>query len=156
MAFLRPGANGSVRGRAYLVTASQLGDVVAQEVRRAPGSDVANRVAEAAGSLREGEAAHVADGQYDALLRVGSRAGLPMVSITRGEVPGLTLRPPAPAYLWWIGAGLRTTFRWEDHRIARYLASAPGCAGTWSHDDVLAIVGSSSAATAAEPLTGGA
>lgn len=148
IAFLRADAPGRVMARAYLVEAAQLADVVAQETRHAPGSEVADRVEAAVTSMEDGERAHVAAGQYDVVLRLGSREGVPLVSITCGRLDDLDVRRPAPAYLWWIGSGLRATFGWDDHRIAGYLARAPGCAGGWSPEAVASIVAAATASAA--------
>jgi hypothetical protein len=151
MAFLDRDAGGRVAGRAYLVTHQQLADVVAQELRREPGSDVADRVETAVPVLQVGEEAHVAEGQYDALVRVGTRRQAPVVTITRARLGELVLQRPAPAYLWWIGSGLRSAFEWDDDRIASYLAAAPGCGGAWTLGQVTAIVSSPTPSTAAHP-----
>jgi hypothetical protein len=153
IAFLRPDEGSRVMGRAYLVEAAQLGDVVAQEVRREPGSEVATRVEAAVTTMDEGERVHVAEGQYDAVVRLGSRGDVPLVAITRARTADLPLRRPAPAYLWWIASGLRTTFDWPDDRIVEYLARAPGCAGEWSPERVAAIVGAPTATAAGPAVT---
>jgi hypothetical protein len=147
MAFLRRDA-GRAMGRAYLLEAPQLADVVAQEVRQPPGSEVAVRVEEALPTMRDGEHVQVADGPYDVLVRLGSRRGVPAVSITRDRLADLDLRRPAPAYLWWIASGLRRSFGWDDERITTYLATAPGCAGAWPVETVAAIVSGATASAA--------
>src|SRR3954467_542512 len=43
MAFYDPSAPGLVAGRGYLVTAEQLGDIAAQEMRREPGGEFARK-----------------------------------------------------------------------------------------------------------------
>lgn len=141
IAFLRSDDVRRAMGRAYLVEADQLADVVAQEMRHAPGSEVAARVEAALATIGDGDRVHVAESQYDSLVGLGSRDGVPLVGITHSGLDDLELRRPAPAYLWWIASGLRTTFGWDDERIVAYLAEAPGCADEWSPERVASIVG---------------
>jgi hypothetical protein len=148
IAFLQPDGASRAMGRGYLVEAAQLADVVAQEMRHEPGSEVAARVEAALATIREGERVHVAETQYDSLVGLGSREGVPLVGITHSGLADLDLRRPAPAYLWWIASGLRKTFGWDDDRIVAYLARAPGCAGEWSPERIAVIVGGATASAA--------
>ncbi|WP_036569241.1 hypothetical protein [Nocardioides sp. URHA0032] len=126
MAFHDPGGPGQVAARGYLVTPGQFADVVAQEVRQPPGGRVALGIED---WLREQDG--TPDGWdatvlYDSVTVLGRRNGVPLVTIARRDVAGMTPVPPAAAYLSWIVTGLREAHGWETDRIDRYLARMPG------------------------------
>jgi hypothetical protein len=56
---------------------------------------------------------------------------------------GGTPRPgvaPSPAYLRTLAQGLREAHGWPVHRVADYLARAPGAAGTWDPAAIAALL----------------
>jgi hypothetical protein len=121
MAFFDPAGAGSVACRAYLVTVEQFADVAAQEMRLEPGGEFAQAVAEV---LYDITALHrIGPGRYETVARVGDRDGVPLLTITNGDVSALTPTPPSNAYLRAIATGLRESHGWDDDRIAAYLAS---------------------------------
>jgi hypothetical protein len=137
MAFYDTSAPGLVAGRGYLVTAEQLGDIAAQEMRRPPGGDFARKLA---GLLTEVESVHaMGSGRYETVARLGERDGVPMFTVTHGDVAELELAPPSAAYVRWIAAGLREAHGWNSARIADYLSAAPGVKGAWTVDDLTAV-----------------
>jgi hypothetical protein len=137
MAFYDTSAPGLVAGRGYLVTAGQLGDIAAQEMRRPPGGDFARKLA---GLLTEVESVHaMGPGRYETVARLGERDGVPMFTVTHGDVAELELAPPSAAYVGWIAAGLREAHGWDGARIAEYLSAAPGVKGAWTVDDLTAV-----------------
>jgi hypothetical protein len=127
---------GWVAARAYLLTASQFGDVLAQEMRQPPGTDVDLTPVHRAGRHTYGP------GRYQTLLRVGSRYGLPMLTFTSVDHARRTLSAPTAAYLRTMAIGLRESHRWSDSSIGAHLASIPGAQGTWTPHQVAALAGS--------------
>jgi hypothetical protein len=137
MAFYDTSAPGLVAGRGYLVTAEQLGDIAAQEMRREPGGEFAR---ELAGLLTEVQSLHtMGPGRYETVARLGERDGVPMFTVTHGDVADLEPAAPSAAYVRWIAAGLREAHGWDGARIADYLSAAPGVKGAWTVDDLTAI-----------------
>ena len=121
MAFFDPTGAGSVACRAYLVTAEQFADVAAQEMRLEPGGEFAQAVADV---LYDITALHrLGPGRYETVACVGDRDGVPLLTITNGDVPALPPTPPSSAYLRAIATGLRESHGWDDDRIEAYLAS---------------------------------
>ena len=135
MAFFDPDGAGSVACRAYLVTAEQFADVAAQEMRLDPGGEFAQTLAEVLPAV---DALHrMGPGRYETVVRLGTLDDLPLLTVTSGDVPGLTPAAPSPTYLRSIATGLREAHGWEDGRIASYLASATGARGAWTTVTVL-------------------
>ncbi|WP_280506670.1 histone deacetylase [Nocardia farcinica] len=148
-AFYCPDAPGAMPARAYLLTASQFADIVAQEMYRLPGTDL-----DLAPVLRSGRAA-LGPGRYETLVRVGTLAGHPILTCTapwhHTAVPG---NPPAAAYLRHLAAGLVEGHGWTPERIAGYLATRPGADLAWTPETVLDVLRSprrNGSATAAPP-----
>jgi hypothetical protein len=134
MAFFDRGRDGVAACRAYLVTADQFGDIAAQERRREPGGEFARDLA---GLLPDVESVvATGPGHYETVVRVGELDGAPMFTITHHDIASLPLAAPAATYLQWISAGLREAHGYDDTRIARYLAAAPGAAGVWSEAEL--------------------
>ncbi len=134
MAFFDRGRPGFAACRAYLVTADQFGDIAAQERRREPGGEFARDLA---GLLPDVESVvATGPGHYETVVRVGELDGAPMFTITHHDIASLPLAAPAPTYLQWISAGLREAHGYDEIRIARYLAAAPGAAGVWSEAEL--------------------
>jgi hypothetical protein len=138
MAFYDPDHPGSVACRAYLVTVEQFGDVVAQEMRHPPGGDFARALSAVLPEV--GELHTMGPGRYETVLRLGARDGVPMLTVTNGDVTALGLTAPSAPYLRSIATGLREAHGWDDGRIVRYLATAPGLRGAWTPDEVVAAI----------------
>ncbi|WP_432937547.1 histone deacetylase [Kribbella sp. CA-253562] len=130
-------APGLVAGRAYLVTAEQLGDVAAQEMYREPGSAFAHDLAEALDDVDQVRV--MGPGRYETIARLGERDGVPMFTVTDVKAGHLEPSAPSAAYLWWIAAGLREAHGWDASQVADYLSEARGVTGAWSKDDLTNI-----------------
>ena len=135
MAFFDPEGAGSVACRAYLVTPEQFADVAAQEMRLEPGGEFAQALATVLPEVRELH--RMGPGRYETVVRLDTRDGVPLLTVTNGDVRGLALAAPTPPYLRSIATGLREAHGWDDARIASYLAAAPGARGSWTSDTVL-------------------
>jgi hypothetical protein len=138
MAFFDLDGSGSVACRAYLVTTEQFGDVVAQEMRHPPGGRFAQALARESSAI--GELQAMGPGHYETVLRLGARDGVPMLTVTAGDVAALGLAAPSAAYLRAIAVGLREAHGWDDARIAAYLSAASGAVGAWTPAAVLDVV----------------
>ena len=126
MAFYRPEVRGTVAARAYLLTADQVADVVAQETRRPVGTEFS------LSSLPQGAGARVREGGYDRAVRLRDLDGIPAFTITTRRPP--EPNPPSQAYLRWVCAGLRETYDWPEETTAGYLVRCRGVRGVWSTD----------------------
>jgi hypothetical protein len=131
MAFYDPEPDGWVAARAYLLTMGQVNDLVAQETRRPPGTDL--RLDQV---VLDGRGT-VAGARYETVLCLGERAGWPALTITSLDCA----EPVAPAapYLWTIASGLAEAFAWTADGVADYLLAAPGVAGAWTRDRIVAL-----------------
>jgi hypothetical protein len=113
---------GGSAGRGYLITAEQFADVVAQEMRREPGTFVPRVLPQIPGQV-----VHLGDGHYETLACVGLQDGHPVVTMTPpwklGDVP---LVPLAGPYRDVIISGLIESHGWDWDRACRYLAGLPG------------------------------
>jgi hypothetical protein len=139
MAFYDAKAPGTVAGRGYLVTAEQLGDIAAQEMRRESGGEFARKLA---GLLPDIESVHtMGPGRYETVSRLGERDGVPMFTVTHGEASELEPAAPSAAYLRWIAAGLREAHGWDAGQVADYLGGAVGVKGRWGREQLIAVVG---------------
>jgi hypothetical protein len=138
MAFYDAKGPGRVVCRAYLVTAEQLGDIAAQEMRREPGGEFARDLASL---LPEVDSVHtMGPGRYETVARLGERDGVPMFTVTHGEAAELEPAAPSAAYLRWIVAGLREARGWDGRQVAAYLSEARGVRGLWAMTDLSHIV----------------
>ncbi len=135
MAFFDPQGAGSVACRAHLLTAEQFADVVAQEMRLEPGGEFAQALATVLPEVRELH--RMGPGRYETVVRLDTRDGVPLFTVTNGDVRGLELAAPTLPYLRSIATGLREAHGWDDARIASYLAAAPGASGSWTSETVL-------------------
>ena len=135
MAFFDPEGTGSVACRAYLVTAEQFADVAAQEMRLEPGGEFARALASVLPEL--GELHRMGPGRYETVVRVDTRDGVPLLTVTNHDIHGLALAAPSAAYLRSIATGLREAHGWDDARIASYLAAAAGARESWTPAAVL-------------------
>jgi hypothetical protein len=122
MAFYDPEASGAVAARAYLITAEQFVDVLAQETRRSPGMtlDLA--------PVFRGERYSNGVGGYSVLVRVGECNGLPLVTFTRECRAATPFVAPSEPYLAAMAIGLRQAHGWSEVQIDRYLSAIPGAA----------------------------
>ena len=126
MAIYDAGAAGAVAARAYLVTADQFVDVLAQEMRQEPDLDLDLAAVHETGWHSLGA------GRYQTLAHLGERDGLPMLTFTSADVEDHPLNAPSAGYLRTIALGLRESHAWTAAATGRYLAGFPGAAGTWS------------------------
>jgi hypothetical protein len=129
MAFFDPEAPGEVAARAYLITADQFVDVLAQETRRSPGM-----VLDLTPAFR-GKRYSDGVGGYPILVRVGDRGGVPLMTFTRDWHARSTLMAPSETYLAAMATGLREAHGWSPTQIDRYLSAIPGCGKGISHRD---------------------
>jgi hypothetical protein len=120
MAFYDPGARGEVAGRAYLITAEQFVDVLAQETRQSPGISL-----DLTPTFR-GDRFSKGVGGYSILVRVGERGGVPLVTFTRDRRTAPSLAAPSAAYLAAMATGLHEAHGWSQMQINCYLSTLPG------------------------------
>ena len=131
-AFYDHAAAGCVAGRAYLLTANQLGDVAAQEMRREPGGEFAR---ELAALLPDVNALHtMGPGRYETVVRLGERDGRPMFTVTHDPAADLEPAAPTAPYLRWIATGLTEAHGWNTQQVVEYLQAAPGVQKAWTPD----------------------
>ena len=137
MAVYDRAGDGQVAGRAYLLTRDQLGDVVAQEMRREPAGAFARRLA---GALVEADSLQVlGPGRYETLVRLEDLDGRPAFTVTCDDADELEPKAPTAPYLRMIAAGLRDAHGWETAQVVDYLAVAGGVDGAWSREDLEAV-----------------
>lgn len=118
MAFYDPEAPGPSYGTAYRLTAQQFADVWCQE-RRAPlGESLPLERVLADGQWTAGE------GRYDRVLLVGDVDGEPMMTFTFPLGCRPAARPPAPAYVATIEAGLVETWGMTQTAAGAYVSAA--------------------------------
>jgi hypothetical protein len=120
MAFYDPHADGQVAARAYLITADQFIDVLAQETRQSPGITL-----DLAPAFR-GDRYSKGVGGYSVLVRVGEHQGVPLVTFTRDQRTTPSLAAPSAAYLQAMARGLHEAHGWSQMRIGHYLSALPG------------------------------
>ncbi|MEU3628959.1 histone deacetylase [Amycolatopsis coloradensis] len=135
-AFYDPALPGRAFARAYLITAGQFADVVAQEMYREPGTDLDLTPVLATG------AAMLGPGRYETLLHAGDLDGYPVLTFTApwaaDEVAPVA---PSAAYLRMLATGLCDAHGWTLARAAGYLAELSGVRGTQTPGDLLAVLG---------------
>ncbi|MGA4843671.1 histone deacetylase [Streptomyces sp. G45] len=130
-AFYDPDVPGRVYARAHLVTAGQFSDIAAQEMYRAPGTDL-----DLAAAVRDGRTA-LGEGRYETLVCAGHLDGLPLLTFTAPwSLADVPLNPPSAAYLSHLAAGLLEAGAWDEDAVAAYLAGCPGVAGHWPPERV--------------------
>ncbi|MFE3552951.1 histone deacetylase [Streptomyces kronopolitis] len=121
---------------AYLLTAGQFSDLVAQEMDREPGEDL-----DLTPVLTHGRA-RIGPGRYETLVCAGLLDGAPVLTFTAPwHREDIAPNAPSAAYLRHIGAGILAAHGWSVHRTARYLADCPGAAGHWSAGEIAALLG---------------
>lgn len=129
--------SGQVAGRAYLLTCDQVGDVVAQEMRREPAGEFARRLVAA---LAHGDSLQVlGPGRYETVVRLEDVDDRPAFTVTCDDVDELAPQAPTAPYLRTIAAGLRDAHGWEAPQVVDYLAAAEGVEGAWSREDLEAV-----------------
>jgi hypothetical protein len=121
MAFFDPEAPREAAARAYLITAEQFVDVLAQETKRTPGMPL-----DLVPAFR-GERYSQGVGGYPILVRVGDRDGVPLMTFTRDWRTAATLVAPSEIYLAAMATGLREAHGWSPTQIDCYLSTLPGC-----------------------------
>ncbi|MFG2330023.1 histone deacetylase [Streptomyces sp. NPDC048604] len=137
-----PGAAGVAYGRAHLLRAGQFCDIAAQEMDRPPGTDLDLAAVVAGGRLALGP------GIYETLVCAGELDGAPVLTFTAPwSLADVRTRPPSPAYLRHLAAGLDEAGAWDADEIARYLAGLPGAAGHWTERGVRELLGETPAGT---------
>jgi hypothetical protein len=134
MAFFDPSATGEVLARAYLLTSDQFADVLAQELRRAPGAGLDLTPLHRTGRHTYGP------GGYETLVRVGTRKSVAMVTLTCDSPGWRTVNAPSAAYLRTMALGLREAHGLSPQAIADYVCAIPSAAGDWSSADVADLV----------------
>lgn len=117
--------------RGYVITGEQFEDLVAQESKR-PHAPVDWATLRADGRVVVGP------GRYDALVVVGERDGVAMVTFTHPS-PQRDNDTAAPVigYLNMLAEGLRESHGLSDRAIANYLCGGPGASGHWTPDALL-------------------
>ncbi|MGW4890834.1 histone deacetylase [Kitasatospora sp. NPDC004240] len=130
--FYDPSQPGEMPARAYLLTAGQFSDLAAQEMHRAPGTDLDLTRTLATGRDRLGP------GRYQTLVCPGTIDDVPVCTFTAPvALPDAELNAPSPTYLRNVAGGLAEAHDWPVARSARYLATRPGAAGHWTTETVL-------------------
>lgn len=134
VAFFDPGADDRTAARAYLITRSQLADVMAQEMNRDPVADLDLT------DWRIGADHVTGPGGYETLIALGERDRLPMVTLGHQDPDRGALNPPSAAYLRTLATGLQETHDWDADQIGDYLASRPGADLTWTAASVAELL----------------
>jgi hypothetical protein len=134
MAIYAARAAGQIAARAYLITAEQFVDVLAQEMRLEPDLNV-NLTA-----VRETAWHSLGPGRYQTLAHLGDREAFPMLTFTSADVDHPALNTPSDGYLRTIAVGLQESHGWTSAAIGRYLARFPGAAGAWSPGSIARLV----------------
>lgn len=115
--------------RAFLLTAAQLADVIAQESARPVGSVELEPHLRA---LDTGGRVIIGPGRYDTVLHCGTLDGYDCLTFTgRAPMTETEHTTPAADYLAMVASGLRTAHGLEDQAIVEYLRTRPGVAGRW-------------------------
>jgi hypothetical protein len=130
LAVYDPRAAGEVAARAYLITAEQFVDVLAQEMRLQPGLDLD------LAPVQETRWHSYGPGCYQTVAALGVRDDLPMLTFTSADVYARPDNPPSEGYLRTMALGLRECHGWTRSRIGAYLARFPGAAGAWSPESI--------------------
>lgn len=145
LALYDPELDGAAAARAYLVTAAQFSDIAAQEMYRAPGTDL-DLDLDLTTVLRDGRE-RMGPGRYETLMHAGDLDGTPVLTFTAPwRAREVTPTAPSADYLTVIGRGLLDAHPWDAHEVARYLAECPGARGAWEPDAVAALLADASAA----------
>ena len=120
--------------RAFLVTAAQLADVIAQESARSIGSIELEPHLDA---LADQKRTSIGPGRYDTVLHCGEIDDVDCVTFTgRSPMSDTEITTPAADYLWMVATGLRAAHGLDDRDIVEYLCRRPGVAGHWCEADL--------------------
>jgi len=119
-AVLDPSAPGEVPAMAYLLRPGQLADVLAQEMRREPGTDL-----DLPALTRDGHH-QLGPGRYETVVRLGTLDGMPLLTLTAHRCDAAPLNGPSEAYLSTMATGLREGHGWDAERIRSYLSTIAG------------------------------
>jgi hypothetical protein len=110
---------GPTAARAFLITAAQFTDVVAQEMHRVP--EEGDPLEEVVIGGIDGGVHHVGPGHYETLIEVGRLDGAPMLLFTAPHgIDHVEHTEPTPAYLATLGAGLVESRSWTERDVAAY------------------------------------
>ncbi|OLT18443.1 hypothetical protein BJF80_15140 [Serinicoccus sp. CUA-874] len=129
------GEGPEVLARAYLLTDEQFADVVAQEMRRAPGAAL-----DLTPTLRAGRHAY-GPGRYETVHHVGDLEGRPVLTFTADRPTDLSENAPAPAYLRTIASGLVDAHRLSLDEVVRYLRRSPAVGAAWTPGELTELLG---------------
>jgi hypothetical protein len=130
MAIYDARADGEVAARAYLITAEQFVDILAQEMRLEPGLDVDLAPVQETGWHTFGP------GRYQTLGHLGIHEDFPMLTFTSADIDGHPVSPPSEGYLRTMALGLAESHGWTSTQIGDYLARFPGAAGRWRPESI--------------------
>jgi hypothetical protein len=130
MAIYDAETEGEVAARAYLITAEQFVDILAQEMRLEPGLEVDLAPVHETGWHSFGS------GRYQTLGHLGIRDDLPMLTFTSADAQAHPVHPPTEGYLRTMALGLRESHGWTWAEIGGYLSRFPGAAGVWSSQSI--------------------
>nr|WP_306432924.1 histone deacetylase [Streptomyces harenosi] len=134
-AFYDPQATGRMLARAHLVTADQFADIAAQEMYRAPNTDL-----DLVEVLTQGRAV-LGEGRYETLVCAGQIEGMPVLTFTAPwGMNDVQWVPPSAAYARFLAAGLLSTGAWELDAVASYVAACPGAAGHWTQQSIIDLL----------------
>ena len=134
IAFYHADIEGAALARAYLVTDQQFSDVVAQEMRREPGTDLDLT------TVLDRRRHDTGPGRYESLHLVGELEGVPVLTFTAPDPAALQRNPPSEPYLSTIAKGLRQSHGLSDAAICDYLLGRPGMQPEWDRDRLAAVV----------------
>lgn len=112
--------------RAWLLTAEQFDDLVAQESHRPVTTDPPTTSVDLDTLLARGRV-DVDGGHYDDVLLVGTHDGYPIATCTTPDVPAPG--PPSRAYLALVATGLAEGWGLDLDAISRYLCAQTGIVG---------------------------
>lgn len=123
--FYDPTAPGRMRGRAHLVTVSQMSDIAAQEMYREPGTDL-----DLTTVLRLGRD-ELGPGRYETLICPGTIEGIPLLTFTAPwTLQDVEPLMPSAAYLRYLAGGLLESDRGKSRTSPTTSPLAPARPGT--------------------------
>jgi hypothetical protein len=124
--------------RAFLITAGQLADIIAQESARPVGSVELDPFLD---RLEDDGRFELGPGRYDTVLRCGEIDDIACLTFTgRSPMADTALTTPAADYLSMVATGLRAAHGLDDRAVVDYLRLRPGVVGHWSDESLHAAV----------------
>lgn len=149
IAFMDQEGEGTTLGRAYLITADQFDQVVAQE----NGEPAQGASQIPLGKIIANQTQTIGPGAYQTMVHVGDYQGAPVITFTapfgaqealhhRGHLTRNQVRmpvrtnKPSAAYVRMIGEGLRETFGFDEIQQADYIRGCPG-GDRWDRRDLV-------------------